>query len=292
MAPDLRGILPGAGMIPALIGAGASLLGGIFGRNSERKAIAQQNAYNDPAAVRERFEAAGFNPLLGIQPGVGIQTAIGGGNFIGSAIADAGRIFGEGMQRRAEMAQLDKLATENNKLSERIANLTIRPRVAGIYASNQGTPRLGAAYRAENGYPNSRSQPSDVADDTGLPPLTESVWVDPRRGVDNADIKSHSGWMMIENRFGNLYVPTLDGDEPLGVDDAPSVAVLLPQIAANFSSVLTDNMVRQPRPNTTRAQGLANQAAYYEGRAKARSEFYKKPHNMRFDPFTASGYVR
>ncbi len=43
----------------ALISAGASLLGGILGRNSEKKAIAAQNEYNNPTNIRKRAEEAG-----------------------------------------------------------------------------------------------------------------------------------------------------------------------------------------------------------------------------------------
>ena len=78
-----------------LLGVAGSLLGGILGRNSERKAIAAQNDYNDPLNIRARAERAGFNPLLFVGPGVGNQMATGGSNYMGSAIADAGLMLSE-----------------------------------------------------------------------------------------------------------------------------------------------------------------------------------------------------
>lgn len=132
-------------MLPALIGAGASLLGGILGRNAEKKAIAAQNAYNDPAQIRARAEAAGFNPLLFVGPGVGNQMTTGGANYMGSAIADAGMQIADQMSKNRELARLEKLSAENKKLAEKVQNLTIRPKVGGVYAQREATPSLRVA---------------------------------------------------------------------------------------------------------------------------------------------------
>lgn len=124
---------------PALIGAAGSLLGGLFGRNSEKKAIAAQNAYNDPAAVRARFEAAGFNPLLGIQPGVGMQQAVGGTNYIGQAIADSvGALASAWSETAAKKARKQSLERENTTLRRQLEVDTIRPKVSGGYGRPAG----------------------------------------------------------------------------------------------------------------------------------------------------------
>jgi len=136
-------------MLPALIGAGASLLGGIFGRNSERKAIAAQNEYNNPANIRARAEAAGFNPLLFVGPGVGNQMATGGSNFLGSAIADAGLMLSEALAKRQDLRKLDRLKDENEKLSQQVTDLTIRPKIGGIYAQREAIPSKSAALGAK-----------------------------------------------------------------------------------------------------------------------------------------------
>ncbi len=133
-----------------MFGIIGSLVGGILGRNSEKKAIAAQNQYNDPAQVRARFEAAGFNPLLGIQPGVGMQSATGGTNFLGAAIADAGLALDASRQRKSEMAQLSALADQNQKLAREVQTLTIRPKVGGVYAQSEAVPALPSARRGAN----------------------------------------------------------------------------------------------------------------------------------------------
>lgn len=64
-----------AAVVAAGIAGGSSLLGGVLGNNSRRKAQAAQraheidmfnrtNAYNTPLAQRERLETAGYNPAL------------------------------------------------------------------------------------------------------------------------------------------------------------------------------------------------------------------------------------
>lgn len=128
-----------------LLGVAGSLLGGILGRNSERKAIAAQNDYNDPLNIRARAERAGFNPLLFVGPGVGNQMATGGSNYMGSAIADAGLMLSEALAKRQDLRKLDQLKDQNQKLSQQVSNLTIRPKIGGIYSQREATPSKAAA---------------------------------------------------------------------------------------------------------------------------------------------------
>jgi hypothetical protein len=128
----------------ALIAAGLSLVSGLFGKNSEKKAIKAQNAYNDPKQVRARAEAAGFNPLLFIGPGVGQQTATGGGNYMGEAIANAGLALTDGIQKKQMMdIERSRLKMDQQKLDLLIQSATIRPKSGGIYAGNVSAPSLG-----------------------------------------------------------------------------------------------------------------------------------------------------
>lgn len=129
---------------PAVIAAGLQVVGGIFGRRSENKAIAAQNAYNAPIKVRERAEAAGFNPLLFVGPGVGQQTTTGGTNYMGSAIANAGLALADGMDKKAMLdVEKSRLAMDRQKLDVLIQNATIRPRSGGIYTGNVRAPSAG-----------------------------------------------------------------------------------------------------------------------------------------------------
>lgn len=165
-------------MLPALIGAGASLLGGILGRNSEKAAIAAQNAYNDPAQIRARAEAAGFNPLLFVGPGVGNQMTTGGSNYMGSAIADAGMQIADQMSKNRELARLEKLSAENKKLAEKVQNLTIRPKVGGVYAQREATPSLRAATGGNDASPTGLSF-GDLS--------ARSPWASVPLGADDGD---------------------------------------------------------------------------------------------------------
>ncbi|KAF0170916.1 MAG: hypothetical protein FD162_3366 [Rhodobacteraceae bacterium] len=224
-------------MLPALIGAGASLLGGILGRNSERKAIAAQNEYNNPANIRARAEAAGFNPLLFVGPGVGNQMATGGSNYMGSAIADAGLMLSEALAKRQDLRKLDQLKDQNQKLNQQVTDLTIRPKFGGIYSQREAIPSKSAALGGSRGSSVSSVVAADAsgrsaAGSVGVSgpdvrPLADSLPVDTRRKVDNQDLKTSAGFMVTDNP--NLpfpiYHPTLDGDEALQWYDWPTLAL-------------------------------------------------------------------
>lgn len=132
----------------ALVGAAASLIGGASSARAERRAIAAQNEYNKPINVRKRAEEAGFNPLLFVGPGVGQQTAVGGTNFVGQAIADAGMIIGDMLLKTGKgsyAAKLNQYQQQNEKLQQEVQSLTLRPKVGGIYAANETVPTLEEA---------------------------------------------------------------------------------------------------------------------------------------------------
>lgn len=222
-------------MWPSIIGAGASLLGGLFGASSEKKAIARQNEYNNPTNLRARAESAGFNPLLFVGPGVGQQTATGGSNYMGSAMADAGLIIADGLAKKAEKTSaLTKLAEENKRLVDKVNNLTLRPKVGGIYAQNVSTPSARQALGVPNEssvrvLPVSVGSNSPVAGGSPSPvrPLSHNLPIDTRRKVENDPVKTHSGFMVVDNPNlpFQLYAPTMDGDEQLEWYQYPSLMV-------------------------------------------------------------------
>lgn len=120
--------------LSALIGVGGSLLGGLFGKSSARKAQDRQNEYNSPVQVRARAEQAGFNPLLFVGPGVGQQAAPEASGHMGAAIADSSMMIANAMTGKAEeKARVDNLELQNEKLRKEINNMTLRPKTAGIY---------------------------------------------------------------------------------------------------------------------------------------------------------------
>lgn len=269
-------------MLPALIGAGASLLGGILGNRAQKKVnnqniafqrennalqqnlVREQNAYNDPAALRKRAEKAGFNPLLFVGPGVGQQMGvantsapqIAASNYMGAAVADAGMMIADQMSKNRELARLEKLSAENKKLAEKVQNLTIRPKVGGVYAQREAYNANNRPANSTDGVRLSGGGGADSAGPDGLRPIPSSDWIDPRREVEVKPVPSGSGIMKVENRFGTMYFPTIDGDEPLDVLDIPSFALAAPQFGYAGGQYLSYGGGRESRPNLTRAEAL------------------------------------
>lgn len=129
----------------ATIGAAGSLASGILGARSAQKAVDRQNEYNDPANIRARAEAAGFNPLAFIGPGVGNQAAPAASGHMGAAVADASMLAADAISaQKREQGELAKLEQQNQQLQKQITQMTIRPQTAGVYGSS-GALGLGNA---------------------------------------------------------------------------------------------------------------------------------------------------
>lgn len=120
-------------LIAAGIGAVSSLIGGRKAAKEQRRAIAEQNAYNHPSAIRARAEEAGFNPLLFVGPGVGTQTALAQ-PVMGQAIANAGLAIANGVSDwEAQRAQATALEKQNAELRKALETATLRPKVGGVW---------------------------------------------------------------------------------------------------------------------------------------------------------------
>lgn len=149
--------MPGPLVTSALVSAGGSLLGGLFGRNrpdpkyvgpSPRRTRKQNKAavVGNIAGVRAAARAYGFNPLalLGTQGQIGSGSVVQSeGSSMGKAIADAAMFLGDGLaaQSNADAAgELEKARLENDELRKKVVSMTIRPKVGGIYAGNVSTP--------------------------------------------------------------------------------------------------------------------------------------------------------
>lgn len=108
----------------ALIAAGGSILGGLFGKSDPKDVVPNY------AKRRRKAEEAGFNPLtaLGVQASVG-QSA----NYMGSAIADAALLLADGLEKDKEKSENEALKAKNKALQEKVTSLTLRPKVPGVY---------------------------------------------------------------------------------------------------------------------------------------------------------------
>lgn len=118
-----------------------SLFGGILGLFAARRAekredarIAQQNAYNDPGAIRKRYEAAGINPILGFAGGA-IPAASGPAtDYMGSAVANLATFVADKMMTTApKRAQYQQAQQRNKELEQKLIKLTNQPIVPGIF---------------------------------------------------------------------------------------------------------------------------------------------------------------
>jgi len=141
-------------MLGALIGAGASLIGGALASREQKAGIASMNRYNSPKAIRKRAEDAGFNPLLFVGPGVGLQNQAATG-MMGSAVQDAGMVIADGLAAQsADKQRIAALQEANKKLAASFETATLRPRVGGIYSpGGPGTVQAPAIPGVANGPP-------------------------------------------------------------------------------------------------------------------------------------------
>lgn len=120
----------------AVVGGISSLLGGAKEASDSRDAVRAQNAYNDPAAVRARYEAAGLNPLLAFGgTSIGQQMSVPGGGM-GTGIANAGALVADELARNsARVKQIADLEKENAELKKKAADAILRPKMAGVYGT-------------------------------------------------------------------------------------------------------------------------------------------------------------
>lgn len=221
----------------ALISAGSSLFGGLFGKKKGPSTYQQtQEAMGAQAKyAREYGEQYGFDPLTLL----GVSSPVAGGqimdNPMGQAIADAGMILADAWSKRTDAQKLQRSKERINELQTKLDHQTLRPKVGGVYAKREMSPMLrpsngGANERVggSSGLPDLPDGAADYSNRSGQPdvlrPLPDRLASDPRREVDNDKQKTHSGFMVVDNPSFDypIYVPTMDGDEAAGLLDLVS----------------------------------------------------------------------
>jgi hypothetical protein len=171
---------------------------------------------NSPQGIRENFEAAGFNPLLGFYGngnGTGAQYAPTMGNIIANGMATVGDQIQN--QRALEM-QKAQLEMENARLQKLTEEQTLRENNPGVYGRNG----------------NSESNNSDMVTDSGI---GDTAYLAPGRDVKTEEYSSGAGITEVNNAFtfGSVVVPGADG-EPWGLDElATAVIAGGPQVLRN-----------------------------------------------------------
>lgn len=138
-----------------IVGAVGSLLGGLLGKS--KTTTTYTDTLNETAraikgqaiGAREAARNQQFNPLtlLGVSaPVAGQAVTTSTENFMGSAVADAAMLIADGMAKaREEKSNLAIAEKENEELRKKVNDLTLRPKVGGIYASTERTPSVREA---------------------------------------------------------------------------------------------------------------------------------------------------
>ena len=203
--------------VSAAIAAGGSILGGILGK--------PKNEYVVPSygQIRRKAEAAGFNPLtaLAMAPGQVVQSQ----NYMGSAIADAALSLADANAAKVKQNDpLEKLKRENELLKEKIINVTLRPKVPGVYGQSEAIP--GIAQAVGGGNAKSVSSANGVGNGSGAVP-DGGTGFSPLVGdqkLQVQDTPSSTGFMHLRNSLApdGFYLPGSDG-EPLDIWQLPVV---------------------------------------------------------------------
>lgn len=184
-------------MNPALISAGASLLGGLLGKPKNVSAL--RNRYDDVAGIFKAAEEFKFSPfaLLG-SPAVGPSVVQ---NTMGSAIADAGLLLADGMSKQKMKAlEEERLRLENEKLRGEVNRMILRPKLVS------GKTTIGAKSDPRKKQPEDPVLPDDPSTgpvklpddrlDRGTGAYAGGGWWQPAPGFSPANV--------IENEYGDI----------------------------------------------------------------------------------------
>lgn len=113
------------------ISAVGSLLGGIFGKSKPQAPVYVVPEYQQ---IRDKAEAAGFNPLTALTSAPG---SVGNysyqPNIMGEAIANAAMRLADGLDPE-KAARVEQLEIQNAQLRKDLDAATLRPRGPGLYA--------------------------------------------------------------------------------------------------------------------------------------------------------------
>lgn len=192
----------------------ATLAGGLlqgFFANRER-----QNNLEDVrqqfVRLREGAELAGFNPLAVLGTASGMPNpSVSAGSYMGTALADTAMLIAADAAKKQNAGTLNRvnaLEAENRDLLGRLTQMTLRPKVPGIYGGGDGARGPGGPVVAGGEF--SRGP-------AGSPPYWRPALglavQDNRRDVQFTDVINDPGYSVIDNPWIKPFaVPTYNGE--------------------------------------------------------------------------------
>lgn len=225
-------------VVPALIGAGASLLGGLFGKKKvpDARAESRGGILGQAEGAREAAKLYGFNPLTLLGASSPLPSQQEGANYMGAAVADAGMILADALTKQKDVGRLERAERLNEYQRKRIADLTLRPAVPGVYGLGNGGYRNAPVSSDRSGAAGSNPGGGRGAGnvDGVLLGVTPNP-VAPGREKDVMPLPNSPGVFEVENAVTGGPV-TIPGDsEPWGIDElATAVLTGGPQAAWNW----------------------------------------------------------
>lgn len=164
----------------SILGAIAGIAGGLLSKPKDPFTPAQ-NIASSAKGARDAGAKYGFNPLTLLGLG-GSYPGTAGNPMLGAAIADAGMLLADKLATNSTAQKLDQYQAQNQKLREQVTQLTLRPKVAGIYAQREAMPSRAAAMGASN----ARSSGADPADGSARG-ADQYNWLDPEISSSSDD---------------------------------------------------------------------------------------------------------
>lgn len=202
-----------------------------YNEGRERKALARQNQlqdeineFNSPKQMRKRFEAGGFNPLLGVggvnssyqgaplnsfgsTGGSSGPVAVGApraqfGSIIQDAISGA---IGQYTDKQALDIERTRVQNETRKLNERLKNENLNKKTAGIYGPKADIGSSGGNDSVVDGGDYMRGVRTATVDTAEDDPVQE-------RMVENQDNISlvADGLDPVHGKIGGLHYSTIN----------------------------------------------------------------------------------
>lgn len=192
--------------LSSLIGAGSSLLGGLFGKGPSSGQQAQSHVDGIMAAAEKHK----INPLT-LLGSVAPQS--GAAPVMGQAIANAGLSIADGMVKKVDFdLQAEQLRMQNDRLQKSLQQATLRPKVAGVYGNgNSGSSDALVPSSGSDAFPRN-------------PSLVGVTALDGGRKVVNNPIQTDGGVTYLDNPAlgGSFAIPTING-EIVDLGDWPTV---------------------------------------------------------------------